>query len=411
MNISRTCPWFLLAVLVGIPLIPVPADAQIGQRIRDRARQQVEHRAEDRAAEAVDRALDATENAVVCMATDDACIQAAQAEGQEVALTDARGAPVAREDYPSELLRPGEGAWVNYDFVPGERVLFTEDFSRDNVGDFPRRLEFENGIMEVAEWQGQRWLRSTGSGRFVVVLPETLPQRFTLEFEQLGSVDFRSVRFDDQRSGPRVVFGSREGGVTGPVSATGRLEGAPREGGNTVRVMADGNHVKVYLNETRVANVPNIDLGRSNRIRFDLGGSVRTPTMFTNLRIAAGGRALYDALTTDGRVVTRGILFDTGSDRIRPESTPTLKEIGDMLSAHGELRLRVEGHTDSVGSAAANQSLSERRAQSVRRYLIERHGIDEARLEALGLGQTQPMDSNDTPEGRQNNRRVELVRL
>jgi len=265
--------------------------------------------------------------------------------------------------------------------------------------------------MEVAEWQGQRWLRSTGTGRFVVVLSETLPQRFTLEFEQLGSVDLWSVRFNVQRSGPRVVFGSREGGVRGPVSATGRLEGAPREGGNTVRVMADGNHFKVCLNETRVANVPNIDLGRSNRIHFELGGSVRTPTMFKDLRIAAGGRELYDALTTDGHVVTRGILFDTGSDRIRPESTPTLKEIGDILSARGDLRLRVEGHTDSVGSAEANQVLSERRAQSVRRYLIERHGIDEACLEAAGFGQTKPVDRNDTTEGRQNNRRVELVRL
>lgn len=82
-----------------------------------------------------------------------------------------------------------------------------------------------------------------------------------------------------------------------------------------------------------------------------------------------------------------------------------------MLRQHGDLRLRIEGHTDSVGDAATNQALSERRAASVRQFLIQNHGIDAGRLEAAGLGQTQPVDSNDTPEGRQNNRRVELVRL
>jgi OmpA-OmpF porin, OOP family len=409
MSMTRTFPWLLLAAVVAIPLIPVPAEAQVGQRIRDRARQQAERRVEDRAAEAVDRALDATENAIVCVVTDEACIEAARAEGQEVALTDAQGAPVAREDYPSELLRPGEGAWVNYDFVPGERVIFADEFSADRVGDFPRRLEFARGNMEVAEWQGQRWLRATSYSDVIIPLPEELPRRFTLEldFATGGAIYFGDspAQHIDFREGRADVWNRGAGSFAGA-----SLERAPA-GPPTLRIMADGNHVKVYLNDTRLVNVPNADLGRSDRIRVTLRGTGSQPSLLTNIRIAAGGRALYDALAADGRVVTRGILFDTGSDRIRPESTPTLKEIGEMLVAHGDLRLRVEGHTDSVGSADANQALSERRAQAVRRYLVERHGIDEARLEAAGLGQTRPMDSNDTPEGRQNNRRVELVRL
>jgi OmpA-OmpF porin, OOP family len=144
---------------------------------------------------------------------------------------------------------------------------------------------------------------------------------------------------------------------------------------------------------------------------FRVTASTNNPVMLGNFRIAAGGRTLYDALSADGRVATQGILFDTGSDRIRPESTPTLQEIGRMLQQHGDLRLRIEGHTDSVGGAEINQALSERRATSVRRHLVERFSVDERRLEAAGLGQAQPVDSNDTPEGRQNNRRVELVRL
>jgi OmpA-OmpF porin, OOP family len=410
MRRSRLTVLALFASLIAIPAIPLPAEAQIGQRIRDRARQQVEQRVEQRAEQAVDRALDATESALSCVVTDQECIRAAHAEGREVALTDEHGAAVARADYPAAALRPGEGAWANYDFVPGERVIFAEDFTRDNVGDFPRRLEFQRGNMEVVEWQGERWLRTTGGANFAIVLPETLPQRFTLEFDYAGSINPNYIYLTDDTRRPNIDFGWRRGGIRGGPEAVGQVD-RPGERGHTVRVMADGAHVKVYLGETRVANVPNADLGRSDRLHVRFTGSTQTPGMITNLRIAAGGRTLYDALAADGRVVTRGILFDTGSDRIRPESTPTLKEIGEMLGQHADLRLRIEGHTDSVGAADANQALSERRAQSVMRYLVEHHRVEQARLEAAGLGESRPVDSNDTPEGRQNNRRVELVRL
>src|SRR5690606_34311450 len=117
-----------------------------------------------------------------------------------------------------------------------------------------------------------------------------------------------------------------------------------------------------------------------------------------------------DALSSEGRVATQGILFDTGADRIRPESTPTLKEIGEMLQQHADLKLVIEGHTDNVGSADANQSLSEKRAEAVRRFLVETYSVDETRLTAQGFGASKPAASNDSPEGRQQNRRVELVK-
>jgi outer membrane protein OmpA-like peptidoglycan-associated protein len=99
------------------------------------------------------------------------------------------------------------------------------------------------------------------------------------------------------------------------------------------------------------------------------------------------------------------------SARLTGAADLLLEEIGEMLQQHADIRLRIEGHTDSVGDAGMNQALSERRAESVRRYLIGRYEIDEARLDAAGLGEAEPIDDNSTPEGRQNNRRVELVRL
>lgn len=81
-----------------------------------------------------------------------------------------------------------------------------------------------------------------------------------------------------------------------------------------------------------------------------------------------------------------------------------------MLKAHPDLTLLIEGHTDNVGSADSNQTLSEKRAAAVRQYLIDTYGIDAARLTSQGFGASRPAASNDTPEGRQQNRRVELVK-
>ena len=82
-----------------------------------------------------------------------------------------------------------------------------------------------------------------------------------------------------------------------------------------------------------------------------------------------------------------------------------------MLVQHPELRIRIEGHTDSEGEDAYNQQLSEQRATAVRSYLVEKYGVAAQRLETAGLGESKPVADNATPEGRQQNRRVELVRL
>jgi outer membrane protein OmpA-like peptidoglycan-associated protein len=176
------------------------------------------------------------------------------------------------------------------------------------------------------------------------------------------------------------------------------------------RVMADGKYMKLYVNDHRLANIPNTTGERSNKILFFADASAKLPALFGNFRIAAGGKKLYDAIAEKGRVATQGIYFDVGSDRIRPESTPTLKEISAMLTEHADLKLSIEGHTDNVGSAASNLSLSEKRAAAVVKYLVDAGGIASTRLSSKGLGASKPAASNDTPEGRQNNRRVELVK-
>jgi outer membrane protein OmpA-like peptidoglycan-associated protein len=173
----------------------------------------------------------------------------------------------------------------------------------------------------------------------------------------------------------------------------------------------DGKYLKLYANEHRALNVPNANLGRSNHIYINMNGwSADDPRLIANIRIFAGGKDLYDALAEKGRVATQGIFFATGSAELAGESTPTLKEIGQMLKDHADLSLTIEGHTDNTGSPEANQTLSEKRAAAVKAYLVSTFGIAESRLEAKGFGASKPAASNDTPEGRQQNRRVELVK-
>jgi OOP family OmpA-OmpF porin len=107
------------------------------------------------------------------------------------------------------------------------------------------------------------------------------------------------------------------------------------------------------------------------------------------------------------RLVLRGVNFATDSAEIDPASAVVLDVVADQLRSRPGLRIGVEGHTDSVGSEAYNQSLSQRRADAVRSYLV-RKGVPAERLTARGLGESSPVASNDTAEGRALNRRVEL---
>jgi outer membrane protein OmpA-like peptidoglycan-associated protein len=136
---------------------------------------------------------------------------------------------------------------------------------------------------------------------------------------------------------------------------------------------------------------------------------VETQAMAQKVEITAD--FLAEEIEKNGRVAVRDILFATGKADINPESAKALAEIGALLVNRPEWRLRVEGHTDNVGGAKKNLELSKKRAESVKQWLVSKHGADEGRLETAGFGDTKPVAENKTDEGRAQNRRVELVRL
>jgi OmpA-OmpF porin, OOP family len=388
------------------------AEAQFGKRLKDAVKRTAEDKAIQKATDEENKALDSAMNGGGQAARP---ADSATAPGQGAAAAPAAGAAPAApaEAAAPAALKPGQGAWANYDFKPGDQIIYADDFTADEVGDFPRKMEFQSGALEIVEWNGARWLQATNTSKFFVVLPEALPERFTMEFDYANPFGAVWISFGDENK--RVQFGGN--GSAEVYNQDTKVTGSGTYGGEPdpnkvrrARVLGDGKYLKVYFDDKRILNVPNADLGRSNKILFYTDASTEKPTLFGNFRIAAGGKKLYDALSEKGRVATQGIYFDSGSDRIKPESTPTLKEIGTMLKEHPELKLTIEGHTDNVGAAPANLTLSEKRAAAVRQYLVDTYQIDAARLQAKGLGQTKPAASNDTPEGKQQNRRVELVK-
>jgi outer membrane protein OmpA-like peptidoglycan-associated protein len=130
--------------------------------------------------------------------------------------------------------------------------------------------------------------------------------------------------------------------------------------------------------------------------------------------LGAGGLGAMAGMTRDlteaCRVAVPGVYFEFDSDELNPMSAPWIGLVAQVLRRHADWTVTIEGHTDSIGGARYNQGLSERRAAALRRELVERHGIDAAKLGTRGFGAGHPLEPNTTLEGRARNRRVELVR-
>lgn len=126
--------------------------------------------------------------------------------------------------------------------------------------------------------------------------------------------------------------------------------------------------------------------------------------------VVADASSMANSIKETGKVAVYGIYFDTGKSTLKPESQPTLEEIGKLLKTNPGMKLYVVGHTDNTGVFDANMKLSMDRATSVVNALVTQHSVNASSLKACGNGPTSPVASNDNEEGRALNRRVELVK-
>jgi len=309
-----------------------------------------------------------------------------------------------------------------FDYVPGDKVLLMDDFTQDELGEFPARWKLKQGNYEVVESEGMRWLRCTspdGRVRMKATGAGPLPEFWTLEFDvyangpSLGTMV--NVRALDASDGLcwEVVFPQGNDMVfrSGDVFSSTPLEDPEGVGGHHhIKIMVRGNGVKAYVDHQRMANVP--EISTTNGMPTDLEMRMFSPAqpMIANVRFADGCRPPKDMLA-EGKLVTYGIYFDSGSDVVLPESAPVLRQIASYMESNATVKLKITGHTDNVGSAASNLDLSKRRAASVAKVLSEQFSVKGDRFETDGKGDTESVASNAKPEGRAMNRRVEFAKL
>ena len=313
--------------------------------------------------------------------------------------------------------QPGEGTWRNYDFTPGTTVWVATDFSEEAVGRFPTsQLEFVKGNMQIVEKDGAKLLEVSSNSVFRVKLPEALPEGFSLEFAMLSGAPNMTTRvffsplegFQKRHESQYLLLNRRPGlYFQGQDVSTIDENRGLADRMRAVRFQADGEGAMLYVDIERAANVPTAKILRSDVIEFHVTGNKRLRSYIKDIVVAVGLDKLYETLKSSGAFTTRGILFALDSDALQPESTPVLEDIRATLDAHPELRIVIEGHTDSSGEDTHNLDLSERRAQAVVLFLIDA-GIAADRLASVGKGETEPVAQNDTSQGRAQNRRVVL---
>jgi len=128
------------------------------------------------------------------------------------------------------------------------------------------------------------------------------------------------------------------------------------------------------------------------------------------VRFAEGNKPVKDPFA-DGKLVTYGIYFASGSDVVQPDSAPVLRQVATYLEANAAVHVEIVGHTDNQGKPDENLDLSKRRAAAVAKVLSEQFKIAADRFKTDGMGDTKTVSSNDKPEGRAMNRRVEFTKL
>jgi outer membrane protein OmpA-like peptidoglycan-associated protein len=421
----RTARWTVAALtLAALAGVPARASSQGLGELRRRAAE---------AKKALEARKKAADDSVKAKATADSVKQAKAAADAAAASAPSAATPAAPAA-PAPANPPAKAdakIWENYDFVPGNRVIFFTDFSEDKVGNFARGLKYVAGPMDVVERDGVKMLRSTGRSTFLVPVGKVLPERFTLEigiiapkghccgYEMLtfeGGAeldrDAKSANPNWHSNGTLIIGGGQTVGtssVNHPEAMQTQLKGQVAH----VRVLMDSGYFKMYTNERRMYNIPELPFKRDSVIRVFVNGAEEADVavFLTSIRVAESETdVLYDALTAKGRWATQGILFATGKAELQPESRPVLKEIASTMKEHGDLKILIEGHTDNVGAAASNLSLSDARAAAVKAALVADFGLDGGRITTKGLGDTKPSVPNATAAGKAQNRRVEIVK-
>jgi OmpA-OmpF porin, OOP family len=333
----------------------------------------------------------------------------------------AQVAPTASATTQTSAAQPDFTA-LKDEFIPGENTIFYDDFTDMAPGDAPPHFKVRGASPELMAGGGIRQLMFNAKGTLLPNLT-TLPKNFTFETEikadvPQGRASALVTLFSKGKQILQWYLTAQAKNLDLVVSLR-----APYQELGRKRITVDFNQpvklalwlqngrMRSYANGEKLLDANQVDMPPIDSIEIETSFLGANPKLgYRMVRFAESMPDFSQVISSSGRYIARGILFDTDSDVIKPESAPVIKQIARGLDSNPNLKLMIEGHTDSVGDAAHNLDLSKRRAEAVKAVLVGQFNVDASRLSATGLGSTKPVDSNDTPKGRAQNRRVELVK-
>lgn len=332
-----------------------------------------------------------------------------------------------------------------FDFVPGDKLLFFDDFSQDFIGDFPSKWN-TNGTGEVVrinKVEGN-WFQLK-SGYNIKFIPDLnkLPEDYTIEFDVLtkgidqqtssgarleiilsdndkfnsGTSHYveASIPFGQYSSFDFKLynhFNRNAGDINSYIKADIRkaVLNQPH-----ISISVTKKRFRLWVNQVKYIDTPRFiqELNVLNHIKFHINNfkEGKENIFISNLKVAEGGIDLRRELISKGKVSTNGILFNSGSANIKPQSYGIIRQISQVLMQNESIKLNIVGHTDGDGSDADNLKLSKARAKSVKDVLIKVYNISEKRLQTDGKGASTPIGDNNTSNGKAQNRRVEFIKI
>ncbi len=443
-------PIFISFFSLALILSPFSAKGQfikdLKKRAEESAKQTVERKTEEKTAEKTEQAIDSLFNLKIKK----------KAPGDHSDQNDPGNDSGQFEDIQYETGYEGSTKQVaplqsysKFDFIMGSDIRFAEDFSDDPLGDLPDGW-LTSSTLEVVELNSYpgKWVKiGKGKTGFTPQGIGALPQDFTMEFDIVLDIDAQkfapatrffgvvlndlkasSIELGNWRAGSNMIFLGFSGDakymakrwkqsefndlVKDPL---GLLSKENLQRGDLIRVSVwkSKHRIRLYFNEEKVFDVVQAEPETSgfSSLKFYADNANEGDFFYiSNIRMADAPPAIARELSENGLLEAMGIYFETGSDQLKPESYPTLKAIADFMIQSGS-SFTIAGHTDNVGEKEANRLLSESRASAVRQTLVKTYGVDTNQLASIGFGARYPVYSNDTPEGRAKNRRVDIINL
>lgn len=419
---------FKIAMVIALLFfIPQPVEAQFLKKLKEKAEKKIEREAEKRSEKRINKKVDKTFDEVEDVIDGKKKKTDNTTKGKTTNSSKETKKEKSSQENKTTVTKPTV-VWSKFDFIPGDEIIFEDGPStNEENGEFPSRWDLYKGAAEIGNVNGENVIMFlNGGGQIVPYLKNSdkdyLPEIFTIEFDvwfekgQTTSNRYFIYFKDSKHHGNNGFKGNftvypngiefEETDKRYPGTESLGWSNEPIGKWRHIAIAYTKGKFKAYMDDTRLINVPHLE-GNPWGITIN---SLKENQYIKNFRIAKGGVKYYDRVISEGKIIVNGIKFDVNKATLKPESMGPINEIYQLMVDNPTVNFSVEGHTDSDGDNANNQTLSEARGKSVMEKLTAM-GISANRLKSTGFGESKPIDNNTTPEGKANNRRVEFVKF